>query len=415
MIGMCVRLISFRSPCIRRGRYCPLMTSSPISVGERGPGDFPSDVEEGQRTERVLLGTFVAVRSLHIGLGAVHLALEPRGFSSRWRGWASLALSAASTAVVARRVHRRAGSSDPWAAVTDTCAHLVAVRLGDSAVAADRGTGSGNVAFLPSTWSPAVAAAWSGMPVGGAVLAAVTANWVAIGSRARSRESGGGVASNVTVYLGIFTVAGIFARTLRAATAAALQARVNAVREAEVLSVQESRLLLHAALHRRTVASLSEIRGAWSQDRGEARRRARVEAARLRRFINGDGTVDIDSLGERLGDVVEGAAARGLNVDLHLEETIPCHPDIQDALCAAVAAALANISDHAGSVSAVVRVVSGESGARAVIRDHGVGFELPTENWVPPSLHQAAAGLLTIECRSAPGEGTRIVISGGAR
>jgi len=367
------------------------------------------DEDLQRRTERVLGDMFLSMRSLHLALGIAHLVLQPASYRRARLAWLGLGVSAGATAFVATRLRRGSVPTDPVAVVVDVVAQIAAVRLGGAAVAPGHGSGPENIGFLPSTWSAAAISPWSQLPLGIMTTVALAANWGMVGGRLAKRSPWQTAFSTLSLHFGVFGVGAFFARSLRTAAAAAMEARATALADAEQLAIEQSRREVQARVHQRALRALREIRDVLPVDRTAARTRARAEAQALRSLISEREAGDRGALEGAVAAAVGGAIAAGVAVDLQVREEIMPPSEILSALRGLLLAALDNVARHSLVDRVVVRVVADARGTRVTIRDRGVGVAVPDTDWAPPSVVRGAAGRFSITCTSGLGQGTRIV------
>lgn len=189
-------------------------------------------------------------------------------------------------------------------------------------------------------------------------------------------------------------------------------------------AIEDERARTRAWLHDTAlqVLDLVTARGRdGSADPRELARLAAGAAAKLRRYVEGEGVESNSDLLEGLQRLVSDAQLGSMS-----EITLVRGPDdgslsseVATALVAAAGEALHNAEKHARAGSVVVYVEAELGRALVSVRDDGVGFD-PTGPWEGHGLrHSIHDRLERIGCRarveSRPGEGTLVLLEVPAR
>lgn len=148
----------------------------------------------------------------------------------------------------------------------------------------------------------------------------------------------------------------------------------------------------------------------------QVRRTARAHALRLRLSLDGDVAAEPGGLEHRLGALAVEMTADGLCVDLvSLAKPVEVPESVVNALHDAAREALRNTLKHAKTSRAVVCLEERDGLVTVSVRDHGTGFDAGAHHagfGIENSIHarMAEAGG-TARIDSAPGQGTRVVLS----
>jgi signal transduction histidine kinase len=364
--------------------------------------------------------SFLVVRAVALVQGLVCTTSGYRSYRRPRVARALLFASIAEYAWLARRIWRHRAYDEPALAVGDTAFGVVGlVAIAATTTPEDR-TSSMNW-MLPFTVAGtaglAIAMPQRDASVATAMLSVAYGGTVVSGVRAGGAQAAAGVANTVS-YGGFYAAARVFARLLRR-TVEETEAALGLVVERGVrLATEQERNRQHRVLHDSALQALEGLGGRWSGGDEELRARARQEAARLRRAIQGADGEGGDLLAG-LEAVVDDSTGRGLRVELVTAE-LDRDPDpaVVSALLAATREALVNVTKHAGVARAVVRAVSDEGGVRVTVRDHGAGFD-PAAVARGFGLTQSVGGRMaevggTVDVWSAPGRGTRVTLWGPA-
>jgi len=148
----------------------------------------------------------------------------------------------------------------------------------------------------------------------------------------------------------------------------------------------------------------------------QLRRTARAHALRLRLSLDGDAAPEPGGLEHRLGALAVEMTADGLRVDLvSLAKPVEVPESVVNALHDATREALRNTLKHAKTSRAVVCLEDREGLVTVSVRDHGTGFDVGAhragfgiENSILARMAEAGG---TARIDSAPGQGTRVVLS----
>ncbi|WP_072477281.1 ATP-binding protein [Amycolatopsis australiensis] len=148
----------------------------------------------------------------------------------------------------------------------------------------------------------------------------------------------------------------------------------------------------------------------------QVRRTARAHALRLRLSLDGDAPAEPGGLEHRLGALAVEMTADGLRVDLvTLAKPAEVPESVVHALHDAAREALRNTLKHAKTTRAVVCLEEREGLVTVSVRDHGTGFDVaarPPGFGIENSIHARMAEVGgTARIHSAPGQGTRVVLS----
>jgi hypothetical protein len=198
--------------------------------------------------------------------------------------------------------------------------------------------------------------------------------------------------------------------------------RALAVRRAEVLARERERARQGAALRARLLVTLEDVAAAGAVTVPALAGQLEQEVRWLRRVVEVGLADPPPELAAGLGELVAEKAAGGLVVALELPPDLPALPAAaRHALLEAAREALTNVTKHAGTTAATIRVTSGSGGVLVEIIDAGRGYDpaaSPPGTGQTGSIHRRlsdAGG--TAEVHTEPGRGTRVVlrVPGGGR
>lgn len=382
-----------------------------------GDADTAIELEAQVRTERALAICFFAIRSVHLGQGAICTVRATRSYRRPRLATVTLLLSTIESAWLFGR-WTRGKRPDAWVSWVDTAFGLCGLAaIGAATEPRDRttsvnwmlpytvGTGAGTALGLARRRERVAAS--------GALAAAYAATtW-------RDLRGGGPPAAtaiaNVASYGGFTAVVDVVAGLLRRHARELERAKHEAVEHAAQLGEARERDRQHRFLHDSALQTLEALLRDWNLDDATLRARVRHDATTLRNALRGEPGDDGATLQGELTSVASESAALGLRVELVVDE-LPDDPPRATvrALCDATRETLANVAKHAGTSDVVVRVMIADGGMRVTVRDHGAGFDTAA---VRPGfgLRQSVIARMnevggSAEVWSERGRGTRITI-----
>lgn len=369
------------------------------------------------RAEAAILVLFLSARAGDLIVGAVCSATSWRSYRRPRLMLATLGVSVAESAWLARRCWRRGALDEAlpaWVDGATAAAGLVA--LAGATKVEDR---TSWVNWMCPLSFSSIGALALGLPGPQAAAGATILAGTYLGTATSSLKRGGSLSStalaNTLTYAGIFPAIGVVVRQMRRSAIELEEARGDAIESAQRLATEHERSRQYRLVHDSALQTLEAVAAGWGAGTDRSlRERARHEVTRLRRALRGDD--EFGGLVAGLGRLVEEFTREGIDVELWTAELD--HEPLAasgTALCNAAAEAMRNAVKHAGTSSVVVRSFADGDVIAVTIEDHGVGFDpnRPTTRLgVSDSIigrMRAAGGDATIS--SAPGSGTVVTLT----
>jgi signal transduction histidine kinase len=248
--------------------------------------------------------------------------------------------------------------------------------------------------------------------VAGAFLAACAVNG----------ELNGDALPNALSYLAVAPAAWLVVREVRKTSAELDLARSEAEQAAAALSRERERAYHRRILHDRVLQTLEMLGRAVDTLPQPLREHVSAEASWLRHLVETGAEREPADLLSGLEELAVRAGRLGLRVQVRaaqLNRPDSAHrrlsADQVNALIGAAGEAVANAAKHAGVPDVVIRATAGEAEVTVTVVDAGCGFDPASVTrgvGLPQSIEARLAAVGgRAEIDSAPGQGTRVVLS----
>ncbi len=378
----------------------------PESISDNAPEPDPTIIENG------LKWTFLAIRLVHLVQGAICVG---SGWSTYRRprvAAAVLGLVGAESGWLFVRVIRHR-QIDALAIRVDAAAGVLGMVGLASATSVEDRTTSFNWMLPYSVGSAVGLVLGVGRQEGIAEVAALSGTY--LGTTIRPSIRPGQIVTalaNAASYGGFHAVAAAVVGRVRHASEELAEAQAESAARGERLLIERERNRQHRLLHDSALQTLEGVANGLIDVDESIRDRARSEARRLRQALSG--IEPEGELADALDRLAADFAAEGLEVTCSMGEIPPLLPEATVALADAVRETLRNITKHAGTPTAVVRVDASDGGVVVTVRDQGRGFDTGT---IGPGfgVSQSINGRLAevdgrAEIWSKPDRGTRVTL-----